>query len=47
MRTVRRSALVPYSAAQMYELVKDFEQYPSFLPWCNNAEVQIRAEDFI
>lgn len=47
MRKVIRSALVPYSAAQMYELVKDVEQYPSFLPWCNDAEVHIRGDDFI
>ena len=47
MRKVLRSALVPYSAAQMYELVKDVEAYPSFLPWCNDAEVHIRAESFI
>lgn len=47
MRKVARSALVPYSAAQMYELVKDVERYPSFLPWCNDAEVHIRNEDFI
>ena len=47
MRKVSRSALVPYSAMQMYELVKDVESYPSFLPWCNEAEVHIRGEDFI
>ena len=47
MRKVSRSALVPYSAAQMYALVKDVEAYPSFLPWCNDAEVHIRDEDFI
>lgn len=47
MRIVSRSALVPYSAAQMYELIKDVENYPSFLPWCNDAEVHIRGEDFI
>lgn len=47
MRKVSRSALVPYSAAQMYELVKDVEQYPSFLPWCSDAEVHIRGDDFI
>lgn len=47
MRKVLRSALVPYSAAQMYELVKDVEAYPSFLPWCNDAEVHIREESFI
>ncbi len=47
MRNAHRSALVPYSAAQMYELVKDVEKYPSFLPWCNDAEVHIRGDDFI
>ena len=47
MRKVHRSALVPYTAAQMYSLVKDVESYPSFLPWCNDAEVHIREEAFI
>ena len=47
MRKVSRSALVPYSAAQMYELVKDVEEYPSFLPWCNDAEVHVRQPEFI
>ena len=47
MRNVLRSAIVPYSAAQMYALVKDVEAYPSFLPWCNDAEVHIREEAFI
>ena len=47
MRKVSRSALVPYSAAQMYALVKDVEAYPSFLPWCNDAEVHVRERDFI
>ena len=47
MRKVNRSALVPYSAAQMYALVKDVEAYPSFLPWCRDAEVHIRERDVI
>jgi len=47
MRKVSRSALVPYTAAQMFALVKDVENYPAFLPWCNDAEVHIRGEDFI
>ena len=47
MRKVSRSALVPYSAAQMYRLVKDVESYPSFLPWCNDAEVHISKTEFI
>lgn len=47
MRKVSRSALVPYSAAEMYKLVKDVESYPSFLPWCNEAEVHVREAEFI
>ncbi|MCH5373195.1 MAG: type II toxin-antitoxin system RatA family toxin [Planctomycetes bacterium] len=47
MRKVNRSALVPYSAAQMFALVKDVEAYPAFLPWCHDAEVHIRERDFI
>jgi len=34
MRTVNRSAIVPFSADAMFALVKDVEAYPEFLPWC-------------
>ncbi len=37
MKVVNRSALIPYSARQMYELVRDIESYPDFLPWCSSA----------
>ena len=47
MRRVSRSALVSYSASQMYELVKDVEAYPAFLPWCNDAEVHLREPHVI
>lgn len=47
MRNVSRSALVPYTAEQMYILVKDVESYPGFLPWCDSAEVHIRGADYI
>ena len=43
MREVHRSALVPFSAPQMYDLVVDVERYPEFLPWCTAAA--ILAED--
>lgn len=39
MRKVSRSALVPYSADQMYALVEDIRAYPDFLPWCIGATV--------
>ncbi len=33
MPDVQRSALVPYSPMQMFELVADVERYPEFLAW--------------
>ena len=39
MAGIRRNALLPYSAAQMYALVDDIRAYPEFLPWCTAAEV--------
>lgn len=39
MATIARSALVGYSAAQMYALVGNIEAYPEFLPWCRSSEV--------
>lgn len=38
MRAVTRSALVPYSAEQMFALVEAIERYPEFVPWIASAE---------
>ena len=38
MPVVEKSALVPYSDAQMFELVKEVDRYPEFLPWCAGAQ---------
>jgi ribosome-associated toxin RatA of RatAB toxin-antitoxin module len=38
MREVTRSALVPYSAEQMFALVEDIERYPQFVPWIASAQ---------
>ncbi len=43
MREVQRSALVPYSAEEIYRLVDDVEAYPDFLPWCVDATVKKRT----
>jgi ribosome-associated toxin RatA of RatAB toxin-antitoxin module len=40
MQVVERSALVTYTAAQMFALVNDVRRYPEFLPWCVGAQVQ-------
>ncbi|HLU03024.1 MAG TPA: SRPBCC family protein, partial [Advenella sp.] len=37
--TVHRSVLLPYSAANMFNLVADVEKYPQFMPWCGGAQV--------
>lgn len=42
MKSVTRSALVPFSAQQMFDLVEGVEQYPQFLPWCSGASVSHR-----
>ncbi len=47
MRSAQRSALVPYSAQQMFELVDDVESYPEFLPWCSGARIDRRDDDAI
>lgn len=47
MAIVKKSALVPYSAAQMFNLVYDVAAYPQFLPWCARARVISETEDRI
>jgi ribosome-associated toxin RatA of RatAB toxin-antitoxin module len=44
VRSVKRSALVPFTPAQMYALVEDVERYPEFLPWCAGAQLHERDE---
>ena len=39
MKKVSRSALVPYSAEQMFDVVNDVAAYAEFLPWCTGSEV--------
>ena len=45
MATVKKSALVLYSAADMYALVSAVEIYPQFLPWCRSASIINHTED--
>jgi ribosome-associated toxin RatA of RatAB toxin-antitoxin module len=43
--TVKRSALVPHSSAQMFNLVIDMASYPDFLPWCHSTRVLSSTQD--
>ncbi|HEV7122359.1 MAG TPA: type II toxin-antitoxin system RatA family toxin [Rhodanobacter sp.] len=45
MIEIRRSALVKFSPAQMFDLVNDIEAYPKRFAWCAGAEVLEREED--
>jgi len=47
VRRVSRSALIPYSADQMYGLVEDVVAYPEFLPWCIGATLHFKDEAII
>lgn len=44
---IRRSALVKYSPAQMFNLVNDVEAYPKRFPWCVGAEIIERQSDVL
>jgi ribosome-associated toxin RatA of RatAB toxin-antitoxin module len=47
MSAVHKSALVPYSAHEMYVLVADIESYGKFLPWCGGTRILSRDEDSV
>jgi ribosome-associated toxin RatA of RatAB toxin-antitoxin module len=41
---VERSAIVSFTAAQMFALVNDVARYPEFLPWCIGARIEDLSE---
>lgn len=41
---INKSALVVYSAEQMFALVDKIEDYPEFLPWCSSSTIMSRDE---
>ncbi|TVZ40245.1 ribosome-associated toxin RatA of RatAB toxin-antitoxin module [Alteromonadaceae bacterium 2753L.S.0a.02] len=46
-KRIERSALVNYSAEQMYQLVNDFEAYPQYMTGCVGAELLGRGDDWL
>lgn len=42
---IHRSALVHYSAEEMYALVNDVASYAEFLPWCRSSKVVSETKD--
>lgn len=47
MIEIRRSALVKYSPAQMFDLVNEVEAYPKRFSWCAGARIIERREDVL
>ncbi|MDN2480456.1 SRPBCC family protein [Vibrio agarivorans] len=47
MKQVSRSALVSFSAEQMYDLVNDVSNYPEFLPGCSGSKVLDVGHEFM
>ncbi|MGA9335572.1 MAG: type II toxin-antitoxin system RatA family toxin [Rudaea sp.] len=45
MIEIRRSAIVAYSAQQMFDLVNDVEAYPRRFSWCTGAQLIGRQDD--
>lgn len=45
MKQVTRSALVAFSAEQMFNLVNDVSRYPEFLPGCSGSTVLEASQD--
>jgi ribosome-associated toxin RatA of RatAB toxin-antitoxin module len=42
---IRRSAIVPHTPAQMFDLVNDVEAYPRRFTWCAGARVLAREDE--
>lgn len=46
MKKIARSALLPYSAQRVYDIVNDVDAYPEFLPWCGGAQILQSPNDY-
>lgn len=44
MNILKKNAIVPYTARQMFELVNNIEDYPRFLPWCQSSKILNRTD---
>ena len=47
MTVINRSALLPYSARQLFDLVSDVESYPRYMDGCVGARVLRRDEGLL
>jgi ribosome-associated toxin RatA of RatAB toxin-antitoxin module len=45
MEKICRSALIPFSVKQMYDLVDDINSYPQFVPYCQKTTIIERNDN--
>ncbi len=45
MTCISKTALIPYSAEKMYDLVADVDNYQLFLPWCGASRILSQTQD--
>ncbi len=44
---LKRSVLLPYSVHDMFDLIEQAEYYPQFLPWCTQATILERGDEWV
>lgn len=47
MTVIEQSALLPYSAQQMFDLVNDIESYPHFMDGCQDAQIISQHDNIV
>lgn len=45
MTRISKTALIPFSAEKMYDLVADVDNYQYFLPWCSDSKTLEKTPD--
>ncbi len=45
MPSIHRSAIIPYTTSQMYDLVNDIARYHEFIPYCVSSVVHEKSDD--
>ncbi|MDB9865335.1 type II toxin-antitoxin system RatA family toxin [Candidatus Thioglobus sp.] len=47
MHRISKSAIVPYTPQQMFELVNNIDDYSQFLNWCDSSSILNQTDDQI
>ena len=42
---IKKSVIVAHTPLKMFNLVKDIENYPKYLPWCTKSEIQKHSDE--